>query len=261
MSSSSQTDRLRRERENTRASLERYVYVLEFTSGTVKVGQTRNPVNRFKEHAKAAEAHGHAIVRSWASEPHVEFGENETALISFCAARWTVASGREAFNEADFETVVEYAKGLPFSRVLEAELDSRQEGYRLKGAQLDAALRHRVVMRRLDELSEKAELIASLANDENRWTACDAAYELTKEVVGLIPAPWAGDDPEAPERYLLARGTAPHLAHKNAAEFELNFRALYLIEYQREAESFDDIAQFCDRVTGSPALRVIGGAA
>ncbi|WP_045562338.1 GIY-YIG nuclease family protein [Streptomyces sp. FxanaA7] len=257
----SQTDRLRRERENIRTSLERHVYVLAFTSGTVKVGQTRNPVNRFKEHGKAAEAHGHTITRSWASTPHIEFRENESALIGFCSDRWGAASGREAFRGADFDAVVEYAQGLPYSRVAEAELDARQTRYGKIGAELDADREHRLVMARLGELGERAELVGSLANDENRWAACDAIYALAKEGVSLTPAPWATEDPTAAERYLSARGTKPELARRNAAEFELSFRTLFLIEHHREPISFEEIARFCDSVTAGPTQLGLGGAA
>jgi hypothetical protein len=256
----SQADRLRRERENIRTSLERYVYVLEFSSGTVKVGQTGNPANRFKEHGNAAAAHGHTITRTWVSAPHIEFRENETALISFCADRWAAASGREAFEGAALDAIVEYAQGLPYTRVTESELDARQASYRSIGAELDAAREHRLVMARLGELGERADLVGSLVNDENRWAACDAIYALAKEGVSLTPAPWAAEDPTAAERYLTARGTRPELAAKNAAEFELNFRTLFLIEYRREPISFEEIARFCDTVTADPTPLGLGEA-
>ncbi|MGW4786170.1 GIY-YIG nuclease family protein [Streptomyces sp. NPDC004230] len=260
MSTSSQIDRLHRERENIRTSLERYVYVLEFTSGTVKVGQTRNPANRFREHGNAAETHGHRITRSWTSAPHVEFQENESALIRFCSDRWVSASGLEAFDGADFDAVVEYAQGFSFSRVTDADLDVRQAGYRKIGEELHAAREHRLVMARLGELGERAELVGSLVNDENRWAACDAVYDLAKEGVSLTPAPWAAEDPTAAERYLVARGAGPQLAHQNAAEFELNFRTLFLIEHRREPNSFEEIARFCDGVTGGPTQLGLGEA-
>jgi hypothetical protein len=235
----------------------------------VKVGRTKDPRQRLDNHAKAARTQGHEVSRSWVSPSHGDDVRNEERLIAFCEARWQTVVGREWFESADFDAIVEYASTLPYERVTEAQALEQQERSNAQaerlisalGCQTAAARRHAAVMTELNVLHEKAELIASLANDENRWAACDAAYELTKEAVGLTPAPWAEDDPAAPERYLLARGTAPHLARKNAAEFELNFRALYLIEYRREAESFDDIARFCDRVTGAPTLRVIGGAA
>lgn len=261
MSTSSQIDRLHRERENIRTGLERYVYVLEFTSGVIKVGQTRNPLNRFKEHANAARTHGHAITRSWASLPGIEFHENELALITFCSERWTVTSGREAFDSADFDTIVEYAQGLPCTRVTEVELDARQARYREVGAELHAVREHRLVIARLDELGERAELVGSLVNSHNRWTACDAVYDLAKEGVSLTVSPWASEDPTAAERYLTARGAKPEYARRNAAEFELNFRTLFLIQYRREPNSFEDIARFCDNLTAGPTQLGLDGAA
>jgi predicted GIY-YIG superfamily endonuclease len=258
LSPSSQTKQVR-QREDIRRRLERYVYVIEFTSGTVKVGQTASPQKRVAQHDKAAQAHRHSVVRSWVSAPHFEYATNETALIAFCEERWKVAAGREAFEAADFDSVVEYAQGLPYSRVTEDELNARVAHGDAISAGFDAALEHRVVMTKLGEFREKAELIASLTNDENRWAASDTFYGLAKEAMALTPAAWVIEDPTAAERYLISRGTAPERARKNAAEFELNFRTLYAIEYLREAESFEDIARFCDATTSGPAQQQLGG--
>jgi predicted GIY-YIG superfamily endonuclease len=253
-------DRLARERENIRTGLERHVYVLEFTSGTVKVGQTGNPANRFKEHGHAAQAHGHSVIRSWTSVPCTEFKANEDALIAFCAERWTSAVGREAFEAADFDAIVEYAQGLPYTRVTESELDVRQDRYRAVAAQLRAGREHRVAMDRLGELTDRAKLVSSLANDSNRWAASDALFDLAKEAVSMEPAAWAVEDPTAAERYLATRGAAVGLARRNAAEFELNYRTLYLITHRTEAESFEDIARFCDNATADPTQLGLGEA-
>lgn len=258
--STSSHDRLARERENIRTGLERHVYVLEFTSGTVKVGQTGNPANRFKEHGHAAQAHGHSVIRSWTSVPCVEFKENEDALIAFCAERWTAAVGREAFEGADFDAIVEHAQGLPNTRVSEAELDVRQERYRSTAVQLHADREHRLVMDKLAVFREKMELMAPLVNDENRQAASDSMYELAKQAMALTLPAWSEEDPTAAERYLISRGTRPELAQRNAAEFELNFRTLYALEYLREAQAFEDIARFCDNATASPTQLGLGEA-
>jgi len=109
-------DRLRRD-------IERHVYVIEFSSGTIKVGQTRSPQKRIDQHSKAAAAHGHTVRRNWISGPHAEFEANERALIAFCAARWEASSGREYFARASFELIAEYAQALPFHRFTVEELE------------------------------------------------------------------------------------------------------------------------------------------
>ncbi|MDG9701726.1 hypothetical protein [Streptomyces sp. DH37] len=262
MSPSSQADRRHRQRENIRRRLERYVYVLEFSSGTVKVGQTGDPAKRVKEHENAAMAHGISVARSWVSTPHVEFEDNEAALIAFCSERWPTTAGREAFESGDFAEVVEYAQGLPYTRLTEAVLEAHCSASATAEARGHAAFECRMTLARLNELAERAALAGSLVNDGNRSAACDAVYELAKAGVSLHPAPWTAEDPTAAERYLLARGAAPEAARRNATEFELSFRTLYLIEYRREAESFEDIARFCDAVTSGPApQQQLGGVA
>lgn len=252
-----------RHRELIRRELERYVYVIEFTSGTIKVGQARDAKKRISQHVKAAQAHGHSAVRTWVSIPHVGFAANESALIAFCGERWAVAVGLEAFEGADYDAVVEYAQSLPCERLPEDQLSARLAERDEVVARAHASYDHKAAMAKLKEITEKVRLIAPLVNDENRWAASDVFFGMVKEAVALSSAPWVDEDPTAAERYLMSRGTRPELAQKNAAEFELSFRALYLIEYHREPESFDDIAEFCNRVT-APAgthLTVVGGAA
>lgn len=250
-----------RHRELIRRELERYVYVIEFTSGTVKVGQTRDARKRVGEHTRAARAHGHTAARTWVSIPHVGFAANEASLIAFCEERWTVAAGREAFESGDFDSVVEYAQGLPYERLSEGRLIARLAERDAAVAEAEASYDHKVAMAKLEELTGKVRMIAPLVNDENRWAASDSFYGMAKEAVALSPAPWAEEDPTAAERYLLSRGARPELARKNAAEFELNFRTLYAIEYRREAESFEDIARFCDNATAGTTQLGLDGAA
>lgn len=339
----------------SKSSRERFVYVIEFTSGTVKVGQTANPEKRLLAHKQGARAHGHAIARSWVSMPHVNYDASEQSLIAFCSARWSASSGHEYFAGAGFEQVVEYAKTLPFRRLTaeeEEQLTAREQKraesfiaalkiglgapaavssilpsrlqlelgdnwYRKFTAGLaelekehpdrpadadDVALMVRRIFQQMspheyedainhlvidywvglieeeredslplsgaslapDELAAlraKTQLIAALVNDENRWAACDAFYDLLKETVARTPAAWATEDPTAAERYLVGRGAPQERAQGNATEFELNFRTLFLMEFHREAESFDEIARFCDATTGSPRQQLEGGAA
>jgi hypothetical protein len=262
--------------DRPKSSRERFVYVIEFTSGTVKVGQTANPQGRLHSHKQGARAHGHAIARSWVSAPHVNYDANEQALIAFCSARWSTSSGHEYFANANFDQVVEHAHALPFRRLTaeeEARLDTQgKEHADAFIAALKAGLgkpdtgsgtiEHQQVMDQLGTIREKVELIALLVNDENRSAACDAFYELAKQATALTPPEWADEDPTAAERYLISKGTPPERARRTAAEFELNFRTLFVMEFLREAESFEDIARFCDEATADPAQqRLAGGAA
>jgi hypothetical protein len=58
-----------------------FVYVIQFSSGVVKVGYTRNPAQRLKQHADAAKRHGGGIAKYWVSQPHAQANENERCLI------------------------------------------------------------------------------------------------------------------------------------------------------------------------------------
>lgn len=97
-----------------------HLYVIEFDSGTVKVGQTRNPASRFAEHTRNAAVHGHAVTRSWTSTLHSNFRDTELALIAFCSARWGVVA-REYFPGSDYEEIVRHAANLPFREALPNE--------------------------------------------------------------------------------------------------------------------------------------------
>lgn len=242
--------------------IERHVYVIEFTSGTLKVGQTGSPKNRLKEHEKGAEAHGYAVARSWFSDAHVQYDENEAALIAFCGARWSRTSGREFFLSGDFDLVVDYAQGLPFRRETEEEKATRQAHSDAIGASLSQGLRHRQVMVELEGLEGEAVTVAALANDENLAVASAMGFEITKRALRLTATAWADTDPVAAERYLVSRGVQPDAARTRAADFELSFRALYALSFQQEANSFQDLIDFCESAEAAPqGLFDLGGAA
>lgn len=89
---------------------DRHVYVIEFSSGVIKVGQTRDLARREMDHEQGAQNHGHFIVRSWATDAHADWKANEQALIDFCTARFgSPIRGREYFAGTDFGAVVEFA--------------------------------------------------------------------------------------------------------------------------------------------------------
>lgn len=94
-----------------------YIYVLQFASGVVKVGTTRNAAQRLRQHAVSALQHGGSIVSHWVSQPHGGAAANEQALIGFCAERAERTTGNERgeyFSGLDYAPVVEFAKTLLF---------------------------------------------------------------------------------------------------------------------------------------------------
>lgn len=87
----------------------RYLYVIHFGNGIVKVGQTKNIRKRYKAH------------KAWARQADTDIAEvdfglrygsarpDERKLIAFCQARWSTLPGhREYFIGADFDEVYAY---------------------------------------------------------------------------------------------------------------------------------------------------------
>lgn len=237
-----------RDYETYRQKRERYVYVIEFRSGTVKVGQTGDASRRLAEHIKSATIHCDKVTRSWFSEPHLDYRENEGRLLDYCMERWPPVVG-EFFGDADFDEIVGHAQGLPFRRLTEAQIVQAILTSQQHGEAARAELQDRMEVRRLLGIAEAAveriDLISSLANDANRWAASEATYEIVKHVISQEPAAWSTKDPTAAERYLASYGAALDVAQRTAPEFELTMRTLYALSNGREADSFDDIARFC----------------
>ena len=86
-----------------------HLYAIEFSSGTLKVGQSRSIARRIAAHVAAAAAHGVTADCIWISEPVDHLDARERDLLAFCAARWRLASGGEHFRRADIAKVVEQA--------------------------------------------------------------------------------------------------------------------------------------------------------
>jgi hypothetical protein len=91
---------------------EDYIYVLR-VGALVKVGITKRVRSRIAQHIKT---YG-PLTRAWISRPHLGGIANETALIGFCASRGLVSKrSREAFNNLDAESVIEFARTLRYPR-------------------------------------------------------------------------------------------------------------------------------------------------
>lgn len=65
---------------------EGYVYALRFDNGMVKVGQTRNPTARMRQHQDTADVMGRSLVEVWMSPAHATVDANERVLIAHMAA-------------------------------------------------------------------------------------------------------------------------------------------------------------------------------
>jgi hypothetical protein len=90
-----------------------FIYVVLFTSGTVKVGQTINPRNRLRSHRSDGAAFGAQAVRVWVSPPHTNFSQNEDRLIRFCSRNGSRIKG-EYFRGIDFAAAVKAAETFTY---------------------------------------------------------------------------------------------------------------------------------------------------
>lgn len=92
--------------------------------------------------------------------------------------------------------------------------------------------------------TERAQFLAAVQGLGQGEEIQDAALGLLVEFESTSPAPWAGTDPFAAERYLAGRGATPKAAAANAAEFELQTRALYALATGKPAQSFEELADW-----------------
>lgn len=86
-----------------------HAYVIGFDSGTVKVGSTANPDQRFRTLKRQAMQHGLRVVDARLSFEHAGYLDTEKQLIAFCRERCAGAPGREFFS-IPFADVAEFAE-------------------------------------------------------------------------------------------------------------------------------------------------------
>jgi hypothetical protein len=107
-----------------RREMQGYVYVIEFSTGMVKVGMAKNVAKRMAQHEKEARNHAATVARSWISDAHTTWEANERSLISFCSKRFGApTSGSEYFMAADFDAIVGYAMTLTFPELTDEQVD------------------------------------------------------------------------------------------------------------------------------------------
>jgi hypothetical protein len=89
-----------------------HIYVVEFTSGVVKVGKSTAPKARLASHVHHALIHGGGVRRSWASARHHGCTETERELIAYCKKDGVAAFGKEYFTGVSFADVRGFASLL-----------------------------------------------------------------------------------------------------------------------------------------------------
>lgn len=87
-----------------RASGDGYAYALEYSSGAVKIGSTRDPRTRMQHLEWNAAQYGVTVTRSWLSRRHGEYRDSEArAIARACSLGQRI--GSETFR-APFDDVV-----------------------------------------------------------------------------------------------------------------------------------------------------------
>jgi len=91
-----------------------HLYVIEFSTGMVKVGKSQNPAERIETHRGNASAFGSEIVGCWVSEAHDNYSANETLLIRAMHSLGGIANRAEYFMGVKADDAVAAAQGLEF---------------------------------------------------------------------------------------------------------------------------------------------------
>ena len=92
---------------------EGYVYVVGFSTGSVKVGMSEDPQVRLETHRAKASAFGVHVTNYWVSPSHVNFKDNETRLINQCL-KVSTRSRKEYFHEVGYDRAVQFANALTY---------------------------------------------------------------------------------------------------------------------------------------------------
>lgn len=90
---------------------EGYLYVVEFSTGYVKVGYTEDPKTRLGNHRNEAAAFGVHVTNYWISVPHSNFQANERRLINQCE-KVSPRTRKEYFHTVGYARAVEFASSL-----------------------------------------------------------------------------------------------------------------------------------------------------
>ncbi len=100
---------------------EGFIYVIRFSTGAIKVGQTVEPQVRLNKHRRDAEAYRVTVVDYWVSPQHSNYLTNETLLIDRCR-QIGVGVKKEYFHGMDFADAVQIAGRLPYLQAISAHV-------------------------------------------------------------------------------------------------------------------------------------------
>lgn len=89
-----------------------YLYVVEFSTGIVKIGTSVDPGKRWRDYLSDAYPLGVRITRMWVSPAHRNYRLAERELIRFCTSRGPARRG-EYFEYVAYADAVAYASVLP----------------------------------------------------------------------------------------------------------------------------------------------------
>lgn len=78
-----------------------HLYIVEFTSGVLKVGKSANPERRLEQHAKAG-----LVKHAWVSARHLGCSATERELLAYCADHGQLHGGREYFTGLKLSPVI-----------------------------------------------------------------------------------------------------------------------------------------------------------
>lgn len=92
-----------------KATVGGYIYVIEYSTGVVKVGRTVDPATRFKHHRQFAEVFDAVFTRTWLSPLHGNYKANEVLLLGHAKQLSTRMVVKEYFHGVDFDQLVALA--------------------------------------------------------------------------------------------------------------------------------------------------------
>ena len=89
-----------------------YVYIVEFSDKTIKVGRSGKPNLRLHQHRHDAAKFGLSISQWWVSGLHRGFAASEAALTRFALDAGALQGGNEYFKDLSFSAARTFAEGF-----------------------------------------------------------------------------------------------------------------------------------------------------
>jgi hypothetical protein len=142
-----------------------FLYIVQFDTGSIKVGRTANPVARLKAHAAAARTQGVQVTAQWVSQAVPAAPDMERKLLGFCSSRYASLNGGEYFASAVAQEVLTHAESLSL-QMTQVDVFSGQEGRPKVGTKVEVRLPAEVLAqvdeRAATENVSRAEMIRKL---------------------------------------------------------------------------------------------------